>query len=243
VTNEHTSEGKTKTEAWIAQHKGEYAYAYFEGSTLMTAVAHAGWPHAALISPEGTILWVGHPASLSTRLIEEHLAGAITKPLFEWDEAVADVAEALRAKELGRALKAAEKLFEKGVADSDIALETTKRMVDGAVRSVEGAFEQGNFLDALTNAERYAKQLKGLDAATRLEEVIKHCTTDPAAKRVVDGQQKLRALLGKRLRKKREGEALIAKLRETVTEFDGTYVAVEAQRAIAEVEALLPTLR
>jgi hypothetical protein len=243
VTNEHTGEGIRLTQEWVATHKAEYAYAYFEGSDFMAAVGHAGWPHAALISPEGTILWTGHPASLDTRLIEANLETAITKPLFEWDAAVKTVAEALRARELGKALKEAEKLFEKGVKDSDVALETANRLVKSAVKSVESAFEAGNFLDAHTNATRYAKQLKGLDAATRLEEVIAHCETDPEAKRIVGAQEKLRALLGKRLRKKREADALIEKLQATAKEFEGTYVAVEATRAIDEVKALYDTLR
>lgn len=243
MTNEHTGEGIRLTQEWVETHKMEYAYAYFEGSAFMTAVGHAGWPHAALVGPDGTILWSGHPASLDMSILEANLETAIPKPLFEWDSAVKSVAEALRARELGKALKEAEKLFEKGVKDSDIALETANRLVKGAVRSVESAFEAGNFLDAHTNATRYAKQLKGLDAATRLEEVIAHCETDPQAKRIVDAQQKLRALLGKRLRKKREADSLIEKLQATVKEFEGTYVAIEATRAIDEVKALYETLR
>lgn len=243
MTNEHTGEGIRKTQEWVATHKAEYAYAYFEGTAFSTAVGQAAWPHATLVGPDGTILWTGHPASLDTRLIEANLENAITKPLFEWDSAVKSVAEALRARELGKALKDAEKLFEKGVKDSDVALETANRLVKGAVKSVESAFEAGNFLDAHTNAKRYAKQLKGLDAATRLEEVIAHCETDPEAKRIVDAQQKLRSLLGKRLRKKREADSLLEKLHATAKEFEGTYVAVEALRAVDEVKANYADLR
>jgi hypothetical protein len=243
VTNEHSGDGKAKTEAWIEKHGAEYAYSYFDGNVLSNAVNHRAWPHAALIAPDGTILWTGHPSGITDSMIEQYIEGAITKPLFQWDDAVRKVADALRAKELGKALKEAQKLAEKGVTDSDVALATAERLVEKAVRSVEGAFEEGNFLDALTNAERYAKQLKGLDAATRLEEIITHCGTDDVAKEVIKTQQKLRALLGKRLKKQRDADSLIEKLREMATEHAGTYVAVEAERAIAEVQALRETLR
>lgn len=243
MTNEHDSEGKRLTIDWVEKHGAEYAYAYFDGSALSRAVGQRAWPHATLIAPDGTVVYSGNPGGLTDSLIEQHLEGAITKPLFQWDDAVSKVADALRAKELGKALKEAQKLAEKGVADSDVALATAQTMVDAAVRSVESTFEEGNFLDAHTNAERFVKQLKGLDAEARLEEIIEHCESDETAKTVMKAQQQLRSLLGKRLRKKRDADSLIDKLRAMATEHEGTYVVVEAENAIRELEAVRETLR
>jgi len=243
VTNEHDGEGVRKTVEWVDQHGAEYAYAYFDGSGLSRAVGQQAWPHAALIAPDGTLVFSGHPSGLTDALIEQHLEGAITKPLFEWDDAVGKVADALRAKELGKALKEAQKLAEKGVPDSDVALATAQAMVDAAVRSVEATFEEGNFLDAHTNAERFVDQLKGLEAEARLEEIIEHCENDETAKAVMKAQEKLRSLLGKRLRKKRDADSLIDKLREMAVEHEGTYVVVEAENAIRELEVIREGLR
>lgn len=243
MTNEHDEEGVRKTVAWVEQHEAEYAYAYFDGSALSRSVGQQAWPHAAVIGPDGTLIYSGHPSGLTEALIEEHLEGAITKPIFEWDDAVSKVADALRAKELGKALKEAQKLVEKGVTDADVALATAQMMVDAAVRSVVNTFEAGNFLDAHTNAERYVDQLKGLEAAEKLQAIIETCETDETAKTVIGAQRKLRSLLTKRLRKKRDADSLIEKLRAMAEEHEGTYVVVEAENAIRELEAVRETLR
>lgn len=243
MTGEHDSEGIRNTEAWIESKGARYAYAYYDGTAFPSAMGVSGIPHAVLVSPDGTVMWAGHPASIPAEAIERGLAGAITKPIFEWDDAVSKVADALRRKELGKALIEAKKLAEKGVADSDVALATVERMVEGAVKSVESALEEGNYLDAWTAAERWAKQLKGLDSADRLESVIETCKNDPEAKRVIAGQKKLRALLGKKLKKKREADSLMDKIRELAEEYDGTYVSVEASRAIEQVRSIYESLR
>ena len=64
------------------------------------------------------------------------------------------------------------------------------------IESVESALEEGNYLDAWTAAERWAKQLKGLDSADRLESVIETCKNDPEAKRPsIEYDEKLRIQL------------------------------------------------
>lgn len=243
MTNEHTAEGMDLTQQWVAKHGMDYAYAYFEGATLPNAVEQRAYPHAALVDPDGIVVWSGHPSRLSDELIETHLAGALSVPIFEWDDAVAAVVDAIRAQELGDALRAAQRLAEEGVADSDLALTTVRRLVDAAVASAVDAFEEGNYLDALANARRHVDRLEGLDAAERLQQIIEHCTTDARAQEIVTAQQRLRALLGKRLRKKRDADSLIAQLRAMATEFEGTYVVTEVENAIAKIEGMRSRLR
>ena len=71
-----TSEGAGPTEKWVAKKKAAYAYGYDKGGALKRELGVTGIPAAFLVDPSGKIVWQGHPSSLSSNLIEEHIKGA-----------------------------------------------------------------------------------------------------------------------------------------------------------------------
>ena len=76
-----TGESKEKTEPWVEKHGAKYAYAYDKGTKLFSALKCRGYPSAALVDPNWTVVWTGHPASLNDGLIEKHIGGASRTPV------------------------------------------------------------------------------------------------------------------------------------------------------------------
>lgn len=237
-----TGEGEKKTEAWIEKHGAEYPYAYDKKKALSRQLGVKGIPHAFLINPAGTIVWRGHPSSLKAGIIEEHLKGALTRPIWEWPKELGTVKKALLKRQLAKALTAVEKL-----AGNDPGFakyrDTVKSIISGKIESMKSKLEAGDYLAARDLAGALRKQLAGLPEAAEASKVLETIAADKSAKAVMTAQKRLAKLRGERIRKRKDAEKVIKQLHKLVRKLPGTHVEAEARKLIDELRERSRKLR
>jgi hypothetical protein len=242
-----TGEGKKPTEKWVADKGARYPYAYEKGSDLQRAVGLRGYPHAALIDPSGTIVWTGHPARLDRATIETALAGALSKPLFDWPDSLSSASTNFARGAYGKALIAARKVAEKGdegVAEVVASLESfTAFQVDRAAAWVA----EGNYLPLDNRGKQMLAALKGLpELEERLETLLGELKSKEA-KRVLKGQRAVLKLKEDAASinniKRKDVDKLLDKLEKLRADYAGTYAERDADKLLEELTALRKALK
>ena len=221
-----TDESASLTEPWIAKHKASYAYAYDKGGKLKRYFGVSGIPHAILVDATGTVAWRGHPASLKESTIEEHLAGTLAKPLYEWTPSAKGVAKRLLKGEYSGALADARALSEADEGPAIVA--QVQGLIDGKVAKVESWLAAGNFLDVLESGGELAKGLKDHEQQAKVEGLVAQVEAKSDAKPVIDAQKKIRRLRAKDPSKRKEIQGQMDDLEKIRNEMRGTYAAEEA---------------
>lgn len=225
-----TSESESKTEPWIASKEVSYAYAYDKGKKLSRALGVNGIPHAFLVNPAGTIVWEGHPASLTGSTIEANLEGVITKPLWEWTGKAKKAKQAFLANDFAGALAAADKLAEEDPFGKEIG-GVLRGILATRVESIDVALEMGNVLKAYEGAKALSKGLRGLPEEVKVKDALKRISKDKQLKAWLKTQEKLRDIASTELKKKKECDACIDKLEKLLKGNEGSFVgdAIEAK--------------
>jgi thioredoxin-like negative regulator of GroEL len=231
-----TDEGASETEGFVKETGMKYAYAYDKGGKLARHFGVRGIPHAVLIDASGTVAWAGHPGSLEERHIQQATAGALPKPLWEWSGGGKGVKNALVKRDYKGALALAGKL---GPDESGAEiLAAVQGMVKSKVEGLKAAQAKGDYLGAQEAAAALTKELAGLPEAAEASTVAAAIKADPKALEVIKGQQKLAKIRAREFGKKKERVAAIADLRKLRGEYPGTYVEVEADALIAQINEM-----
>jgi hypothetical protein len=225
-----TDEGQEPTVKWVAAKGAKYPYGYDKGGKMKRFFGVGGIPDAILIDPNGVVVWRGHPAGLKKSTIEEHLKGALEKPISSWPAAAKKARQAFQKGEIAKALEEARALGEAG-APVVAALEG---LVEGKLELLKSAGAQGDWLAVLEHGERFAKQLSGLPQADEVKAALARLEDDKAAQVVLDAQQDVRKLMSGKI-KKRDKERIEKKLKEILAEHRDTAAARDAERALVEL--------
>ncbi len=234
-----TGESKSETEAWIEDKGAEYAYMYASNMDgFMRAIDGGGYPSSALIDASGMVVWSGHPSSLTSALIEEHLVGALRKPLFEWPKAASKIAKSVRAGDLGGAIREAKAYAEKGGELGAELLADLQASLTSRLDFLNQRFEAGDFLTVLERGESLLPTLEEGEPKARLQKHLEHLATDTAAQNCIEGQRAWRKLVGKSpLRKVKDCEKRIEDLKKLAEKYTGTFAAEEIERQIGVARA------
>ena len=181
-----TGEPKGPTEKYLESTGAKMAVIFEPGLASMKEFGFGGFPSSALINPKGKVVWTGHPAGLTAKIIEKNIAGARTglrpgstlsveaKLPKKWS----GVAKKLAKGKLGAGLKALEKAIDKGAAGYDgellgKALETVRSVLKGTQESASSAYDEGRFADAEANWELIKKHFAGHPAAKEASNKIR----------------------------------------------------------------------
>jgi hypothetical protein len=221
-----TLEDKKDTENWIKSKGVKYAYAYDKAGRLHDKLGVEGIPHAFLIDPQGKIVWEGHPASLTTDIIEKALGGALPKPLFDLPANTTAVRNAISKHNYSLALAEAGK-----VGDNDGGPELKRvvmGLITGRVTSMNAALKEGDFLGAEEMANACKKELEGLPEAAEADKALAEIKGNKDAERVIGGQKKLRAMQESKATRKKDLEKMMTDLDKLAKDYAGTFVAKEA---------------
>jgi len=236
VTNESASE----TVPWIEDKQAKYAFAYDKSGKVhrfFGVFVVTGIPHAVLLAPDGTVAWRGHPGSLDEETIQASLAGALTKPLFEWPASAKGVAQSLVKGDFAGAVAKAAKVPEAD-GGAQIAAQV-QAILEGHLKAAEAALAAGNLYDAIERGEQLAKGTEGLPQQERAKKIAADANAHPDAKRILEGQKAVRKLRSKELSKRKDQEKALEDLKQLATDFRGTYAAVEAEALMAQVREML----
>jgi hypothetical protein len=232
-----TDESASLTEPWVAKHSASYAYAYDKGGKLKRWLGIGPIPHAVLIDATGTIVWRGHPGGLNVSMIEEHLAGTLSKPVYEWPNAAKGVARSLVKGDFAGALAGAKALSEADGGPEVVA--QVSGLIDARVTQVEGWLKAGNFLDVLEGGGPLAKGLGDHEHAAKVAAMVAQVEADKQAKPVLEAQKRIRKLRAKDPSKRKEIEAQMEDLEKLRGDMRGTYAAEEAGAYLDQLRAKL----
>lgn len=226
-----TSEGSGPTEKWVAKKKAAYAYGYDKGGVLARELGVSGIPAAVLVDPSGKIVWQGHPGSLSSNLIEEHIKGAIQKPLYEWSGKAAKIKKAFLGGDFSKALDAAEKLAKKDPFGIEAGA-LLQGILTSRVASLQTALEAGDILAAYDGAQELLKGLKGLPEADTLKAMSKTISKNSEMKDTMKMQKRLAKALVGDLRRRKDCDERVVALEKLLTGHEDTYFGRQVAAAI-----------
>ncbi|MEO0650484.1 MAG: TlpA disulfide reductase family protein, partial [Planctomycetota bacterium] len=185
-----TDESKGQTEKWIEKYKADFAYAYYSGNTLKNFAQVRGIPAAMLVDASGTVVWRGHPAQLTSDIVEEHLDGALPWPLYDFPSEAKKVAKAISDNKLGAALMEARELAAEGAFDqADAVVSAVETLVESQVKQVNAAFELGDFLTVERDGSALARSLRGLAEADEVSALVGKVDGDAFAQKVIKVQE------------------------------------------------------
>jgi peroxiredoxin len=176
-------------EPWATEHGVEYAYAALptlEYEKVANGFNVPGLPHAALVSPEGKVIWSGHPQSLKDRGIEPHIIGIKLPPArlpdaLKEQQALLDDGRWAEAQAALTAMRDGLDKISKRWADGLIAFVDARRaswLTDAAALETEGRFWDA--WEMYADFERRFSGMEGVADATAKAEAIR---ADPAAKK------------------------------------------------------------
>ena len=244
-----TGETEAKTKPWVEKHGVEYAFGYLTKDALspwMEALGMRGYPSAALVDPKGTVVWTGHPASVTGSLIEKHLKGVDKTPVDvravvrSWPKEATHARSAFVAGKLSKALEIGRGLpAEWGVADA------VQRVIDKRTARLRACRDDGDLLAFADGVKAAGRSLAGMPVLAELQAELKELQKDPANKKVISGQKKLQKLAKgvAGLEKQKGRRQLVGKLRKLAKKYSGTFVAMQANKLIAKIEQRRESLR
>jgi hypothetical protein len=232
-----TGEPKDKTEPWVEAQNMRYAFGYLSKAAMgefMQSLGMRGYPSAALVDPQGTVVWAGHPASLSSSTVEKHLRGADRTPVNiravtrTWPESAKKAADALRKGKLADALVEASALdIDPNTVRSDV-----ESFIADAATAIKSLHAKGDLLGFEEAMKASGKDLAGLEQSVELEELLKEMRRDGDSKAIISAQRKL-LKYGEKIAEQRKSKEL-DKLEEAIDKIagkhPGTFVETQAEK-------------
>ncbi len=234
-----TDEGRQDTEKWIEDKGARYPYAYVDASPLMSALRVSGYPSAGLIDASGKIVWSGKPAELSDRIIERHLTGTLSKPIYEWPKGASSIAKAFQRGDLGKALeKANEYALDSGEMAAEI-LADLEASRDARLEQFFSFADEGNFQGALDVAERLSGALEGHERLEEFQEKVAFLDSDGDVKKVLKGQKALAKLMsGDEPSSEKDCDKILSSLRKLQKTHSEGYLGNQIDGLITRFTAL-----
>lgn len=232
-----TKEGTGPTEKWVDEKDARYPYTY-DKDGLGAKLGVSGIPAAFLVDATGTIVWQGHPASLTNKIIEANLDGVLSMPLYEWPKAAKSAKKAFLAGKYADAIEDARDLAEDS-EDGKRVLAAIEAMVSGRVTKMEAALKQGDVLTALNLAKSLAKGVKDLPEEETVKATLKSIAKDKQLKGWLKDQEELAEIKAEELRKESDCEAVIRDLEKLLKGNEGSFVGDEIEAYLNQVKKLL----
>lgn len=232
-----TSEGESQTEAWVEDKGAAFPFAYDPGSKLFRALGASGYPSAYLVDPTGKVVWQGHPSSLDAATIEQHLEGALTRPIYTWSGAAGKVKKAFLKNDFGGAITAAKKLAE----DDPFGVEVegiVRGILEGRLAMYDGALERGDVLTAYDGYKSLSKGLKGLDEDEHVKAQLKVISKSKEMKAAMKAQEDLAEISAVELRRKKDCDEVVDALEKLLKKNEDGFVGEAIRAKIKDVKQL-----
>lgn len=233
-----TSETAKKTEPWVKKFEVGYAYGYDPERRLQQLFQFQGIPFGALIDPQGNVVWTGHPMRLTDAEIEKALAGALTRPLWEWPESARPLAEALKGGEYARALELARGL---PPADGLDYAAFVQGRIQPQIERFKSLVAEQDYPRAMQLGEHLEKGLGTAPEGAEVVERMKALRADPEIMKLVAGTARMTELETRatRLRNAEEAVALRADVAAFVKEQAGGKLERRAQSLLEALDRAL----
>jgi hypothetical protein len=177
VTNE--AEGVVKK--WIDEKKATYAIAIVEGKAIDEAYGVKGFPSSYLVSAQGEIVWIGHPANLPEADLEAALERAVVIP--KLPEKYGAISADLAKKNYGKAHAALVKELAKGANEALAkAKDAIERLAADRLLRAETAATKDDYAAGQDLLLELTSAFKGLEASETAARKLKEWKADKAIK-------------------------------------------------------------
>jgi len=164
----------------------KFPIAIVQGNETDTAYGVQGFPHSALVAPDGTIAWAGHPGNMPGSQIEELLQKAVFVPPLP--AKYAPINAEIAKKSFGKAAQAIDKELAKGsVPELEKAAEAIEALGRGKIRSAESAGADGDYSSGAAVLDEVAKQWKGVAVSDDAAKLLKEWKADKSIAAQIKG--------------------------------------------------------
>jgi thiol-disulfide isomerase/thioredoxin len=187
----------------VAKEKGFVWPQYFDGKVWQTQLATEwgvrGIPATFILSPDGVVLWHGHPAGIDQQLAEafaKHPPRLLSPEQTAKVTALLDKAEAaLKEAKTADAMAAAAKIPVEAKSETslkariEVVMTQLTGLADASLKEAEAALEAKEFATAIPKLRDVSK-LSGVSAATKAAELLKTTLANPEAKAALEASAK-----------------------------------------------------
>lgn len=231
-----TSEARDRTDAWVEAREIAFAYG-FESGDVARSLGVRSFPVAFLVAPDGRIVWEGHPRGVDAKLLDQHLEGALEKPLYEWEGDAVAIREAYLAGRYADALRAAVELAREDPLGEE-AQRVLGAILEARVASLEAALQRGDVLRAMRGAEALEPGLQGLPELERVRAIRARVTEDEALAAQLRVQERVLEVTARTPKRKSECRQQMDALRRLCEGYEGTFVGQQIEAKIQELYQL-----
>lgn len=197
-----TSEPRAPTETFIEKTGFKAVVVIEKSNATMRRYGFKGYPSAALVGPDGKVLWTGHPASLREDIIEKNLKGVRLgggdgKLSLDVDlpEKHRGIALKLSKGRIGAAYKALQNALKKTQGEEqrsiEAAIQTVEDLAAREMAAAEEAIVDYRIHDAIQILKRVKAQLAGMEAAARASEMLKEIKADKSFKNEIEAGRRI----------------------------------------------------
>jgi thiol-disulfide isomerase/thioredoxin len=230
---------------------------YFDGKGWDNAVwktwGEDGIPFTVLLSPEGTVLWKGHPAGGLKQEIEkafkQHPPKLVDeKTLAKAKEVLDEVEAKSKAGETAAAMKLLAKVPEEARNDADTAarIDAARGAVQGdadkMLAEVDPLVSQGKYAEAINRLKDLNKSLYGTPAGNAARKKLNELMQKPEARQQAEAADKAsraeEALVAaQQLQKDKKDDQAYFRFKSIAKDFPGTDAATTASAQVKRYES------
>jgi tetratricopeptide (TPR) repeat protein len=209
-------------------------------------------PRTFLLSPEGAILWTGHPGNglddAIKKAFKEHPPQLVDpKVVAEATAALDKVSSAVQSKDYTAAMKLLGRVPAGAAKDKDVAAklaDVQKEMsafADSMLAEVEPLITAKEYPAAVSKLRDLSLKLAGTPSGTKARERLAALAGDPEVRKQIDAAEKAEKAdaaltVAQKMQSDKKDAIAYARYKEIVTMFAGTPAATTAAAAIADYE-------
>lgn len=229
---------------------------YFDGSgwdnKLWKELGSDGIPYTILVSPEGKVLYAGHPAAGLDQAIErafkEHPPVLVDpKVLAQAKQQLDEVQKKIDAGDSRGAIKLMGRIPASARADGDFAAKAAdvrKKLEESAnalIGEVQTQIDQGKYVEAVPRLKELTEALSGLPASVQAKKMLSDLMSNPKARAAIAQAEKNAKAndaldVANKLKAQKKDELAYAHFKEIVKAFAGTDAASKADEQVKGYE-------
>jgi len=204
-----TNEPEDKTMAFVESTGMKGIVAFMSQASVtndMKQYGFPGLPSAALVGPQGKLVWKGHPSGLEASIIKSNLKGVQIRPenpfaiQVELPGKYAAVQKKLADGKLGTAWKALQAALKRKVDPDDAsklkaAVKKIEEEFKNHLRSADTALGEGRYYDAQTTWKSMAKHYRGYERTAEVKEKLADLARNTSVRKELDAGRRIATAL------------------------------------------------
>jgi hypothetical protein len=195
---------EAETKKFIEDSKCKCPVVWEKPLASMDKLGFDGYPASALVGPDGKVLWTGHPAGLTEKIIEHNLKGVTLGPPpdklmadCELPKKYAATAKLLASGKIGEGRTAlTTALAAKDVKPEDkpqleAAAADVDKLIEDEMKAADTAFTEKRYFDAQADWKRVSAACRPLEAQKTADQKLADLAKDASLKKEIEAGQRI----------------------------------------------------